>query len=207
MPKELQKKTVKGTSGTSDQSLTADVSGGGTSLEALYKSHWQNLCGWLYRRYGAGPPEPEDIAQLTFSRVAQAMKSKAIANPKAFIFTTARNIYIDEKRKLGTRSKYEKDIGSEKVEEVAGGFTPENVLIDRERFAILKTVLKRMPQNRRLMLLLSRFHGLSSSQISKKMGVSETTVRKHVKSGVLACIDALAEASDDPALKEEGGDE
>ncbi len=51
----------------------------------LYRQYWHELCAWLYAQFGAGPPEPEDVAQQTFVKFADLQGKCQIENPKALV--------------------------------------------------------------------------------------------------------------------------
>src|SRR5687768_9311657 len=76
------------------------------AVAALYAEHWAELCAYLRRTFGPGPPEPEDVAQATFIRFAQLERHDAIENPRAFLQRMAHNIAVSELRKARTHDKY-----------------------------------------------------------------------------------------------------
>ena len=59
--------------------------------------------------------------------------------------------------------------------------SPENVLLQAERFRILAQALERMPLKRRRLVLLHRFEGLSYAEIGEQFGMSAENVRKHIE--------------------------
>lgn len=69
--------------------------------------------------------------------------------------------------------------------------SPENVLLQAERFRILAQALERMPLKRRRLVLLNRFEGLSYAEIGEQFGMSAENVRKHIERTLAECLRAL----------------
>ena len=158
-------------------------------LSDLYRVHWKGLCGYVRAQFGPGPPEPEDVAQSAFIRFAAADPAH-IENPRAFLYATARNLVIDHHRQAqracGARAG--RAVGADdRVYELS----PENVLLQAERFRILAQALERMPLKRRRLVLLNRFEGLSYAEIGEQFGMSAENVRKHIERTLAECLRAL----------------
>ena len=56
------------------------------------------LRAWLRAKFPS-LTDPDDLVQETFSRVLQARATAPIASAKAFLFTTARNLALDQVRR------------------------------------------------------------------------------------------------------------
>lgn len=158
-------------------------------LSDLYLVHWKGLCGYVRAQFGPGPPEPEDVAQSAFIRFAAA-DAAHIENPRAFLYATARNLVIDHHRHAQRASAHEQAARSSTDDRVYE-LSPENVLLQAERFRILAQALERMPQKRRRLVLLNRFEGLSYAQIGEQFGMSAENVRKHIERTLAECLRAL----------------
>ena len=52
-------------------------------LEDMYRRYWYEICHYLRAKYGDGPPDPEDIAQVTFTKFATYQTPEHIRNPRA----------------------------------------------------------------------------------------------------------------------------
>jgi len=155
-------------------------------LNALYARHWGELCNYVKKQFGAGPPYPEDVAQEAFIKFASLEKCHEIDNPRAYLYRTAHNVLIDEQRRLALRGA----AGSEaKAFALSDDRTPERVLVGREQLDVLTRALLAMPDVRRRSFLLNRLHGLSCVAIARMTGYSESAVKKHLR---LAMIDLEA---------------
>lgn len=158
-------------------------------LSELYLSHWKGLCGYLRAQFGAGPPEPEDVAQSAFVKFAAA-DPRHIENPQAFLYATARHLVIDHHRHAKRGQRYERELESE-ADNSLYELTPENVLLQTERFRILERALASMPLKHRRLVLLNRFEGLSYGEIGERFGMSAENVRKHIERTLAECLRKL----------------
>lgn len=150
----------------------------------LFDLHWQELCNYLRSKYSDGEFDVEDIAQAAFAKLAAVDDIREIRNPRAFLYATARNIAIDEFRKAKIRLAHKQDVLQSPGEEIFDDFSPENVLLERQRLESMSAAVQKLPKMQRMVLLLHRLDKLSYSQIASKFGLSETTVRRHVANAI-----------------------
>jgi RNA polymerase sigma factor (sigma-70 family) len=160
------------------------------SIDVLYARHWSELCRYIKKHFGAGPPDPEDIVQETFIKYAAIEDLQTIDNPRAYLFRTAHNVLVDERRKLAVRRVTPAD---GEPAPMSDDRTPERVLVGRERLQVLRRTLRAMPEARRRSFLLNRLQGLSAAAIARKTGYSESAVKKHIG---LALADLEAAVTD-----------
>jgi RNA polymerase sigma factor (sigma-70 family) len=146
-----------------------------SGIDVLYARYWTELCQYIRRRFGVGPPDPEDVAQETFIKFASLQNRHSIDNPRAYLYRTAHNLLIDERRRLTRRNTITGD-----VEALSDDRTPERVLVGKERLGVLTRTLVAMPDARRRSFLLNRLHGLSAAAIARMTRYSESAVKKHI---------------------------
>lgn len=170
-----------------------------SSLAYLYQRYWQELCVYVRRSFGGGPPEPEDVVQAAFVRYAAVPDKAAVQNPRAFLYTAARNIVIDHRRHDRTVGRHARDVLNTTVDDSASEITPERVLIGKERLHQLLEYLQRMPEHRRRVVLLNRMEGLSVREIADLFGLAENTARKQIARAVTDCLKHLKEPDIDDA--------
>ncbi|MEM7409108.1 MAG: sigma-70 family RNA polymerase sigma factor [Myxococcota bacterium] len=149
-----------------------------SAVGQLYVEHFERLVASLYAAFGAGPPEPEDVAQRAFAKLIGHRPTREVDNPAAFLWRTASNIAISDKRAQQVRHRYARDSRSMQNEGVV--LTPERVLESKERLDVVLATLRKMPEQRRRVFLLNRVEGLSYSEVSKRIGIGRTAVTKHV---------------------------
>ncbi|WP_162906600.1 RNA polymerase sigma factor [Algihabitans albus] len=164
-----------------------------TALASLHRDHWRDLCRYLAASFGQGPPEPEDIAQLAFARVAAHEDFRSIENPKAFLWRVAQNIALSEKRSQAVRDRRPQEIDGLPLGSRDEEVTPERVLVAKQQIAVIAAALDAMPAKRRRMLVLNRIEGLSFAEIARRTSLSQTAVKKHVARAMIDLDAILAE--------------
>lgn len=146
-------------------------------MDVLYARHWGELCHYIKKHFGPGPPEPEDVAQDAFMKFAAIDDREAIDNPRAYLFRTAHNVLVDEHRRVALRRA---DAADTEAPPVSDDRTPERVLVGQERLEILTRCLRAMPAVRSRSFLLNRLQGLSCAAIARLTGYSESAIKKHI---------------------------
>ena len=167
---------------------------GGDALAELYRRYWHELCKYLNRKFGSGPPDPEDIAQTAFAKFAALDKAQEIRNPRAFLYTTARNLVLDYKRKQHTTESYIESALHSVGEEILDQISPEHVLIEKERIRILADVMRRLPRKQQRIVALSRLQGKSYAEIARQTGWSQADISRQM-TRIMKKLDAALAAS------------
>lgn len=163
-------------------------------LDGLYREHVANLVGWLRRRYGAGPPSPEDIAQTAFTKLAAQADIQRIEKIKPYLYATAVNAALDEikwMKRTDAFIDHELNRTGQALEEI----TPERVYHGRERLDRLGRVMERLPEKQREIVKRSRFLGQTYAQISAETGWSGPDISRQLGAAMIAIQAALAKVS------------
>ncbi|MGD2131481.1 MAG: sigma-70 family RNA polymerase sigma factor [Maricaulaceae bacterium] len=163
-------------------------------LQTLYNDYGSEIRHYLRARFGEGPPEPEDVVQAAFAKLAAFADPASVDNPRAFLYAAARNIAIDEHRKATRRRAQHQQMMSRAAEENLDDLTPERVLLSKERLATLRAAVAELPAVEREVLLMRRFKAMSYAAIGERLGLSETSVRRHVATAMARLLDALKAA-------------
>ena len=79
-------------------------------LRSLYDRYAGELACNLRKAFGNGPPDPEDIAQDAFRKLAEIDDLSDIKHPRALLWRVARNLMVSGKRHEDVRSKYDFEI-------------------------------------------------------------------------------------------------
>jgi RNA polymerase sigma factor (sigma-70 family) len=159
------------------------------SLTDAYTEYRSELCSYIVNKFQVSRDEAEDIVHTAFSRAIEA-KSQPIGNPRAFLYKTSYNIAIDRIRHGVVRQKHVDSViacKSSAVEELG----PERIFEGNKQLKIVMKAMRLMPEKRRQLLIMSRFDGMSYAQIARQVGLSETSVRKHISKGLMDCQKAL----------------
>lgn len=163
-----------------------------SAFAETYARHWSEVCAFVQRRFGLGPPDPEDIAQIAFVRMGELPRSKTIDNPRAFLFRIAANVAIDARRQQLSQGRHL--VAVEDVVSPANDAQTnvERALMARETLTFLEDVVRGMPERHRSFLLANRLEGLTYAEISRRTGASQSLVRKTVEEALAVCARALA---------------
>jgi RNA polymerase sigma factor (sigma-70 family) len=160
-------------------------------LDGVYREHRRDLCAYVRRKFGAGPPEPEDVVQAAFTRFAALDNCREIPNPRAYLMLTARNLVIDAHRHGARGASAERQLAV--IEENVHEFSAEDVLSSREELTRLAAIVSGLKPKERVALLMHRIDGLSYAEIARRMRVSEPGARLLVKRGMRKCIARMGE--------------
>lgn len=162
-------------------------------LKDLHRTHWRELCGWLRRRYGPGPPEPEDIAQTAFCKIAQMDDLAIIADPKAFLFTVAARTAISGFRwRTSTRDFIERELQMSglEVEEI----DPERVYQAKERLQMVLESMGQLTEMQRELVKRSRLLGQTYAEIAQDTGWSLASISRNLQAALISVGRVLADA-------------
>lgn len=175
-------------------SIVENAAGGGLNISSLYHDHWASLCKFLNRQFGSGPPDPEDLAQAAFEKIMSLKDTSSIRNPRAFLYTVARNFALEHKRRGRTQDRYIEDVMQE-YDENLEQITPERILIEKQRLHVMEKTIAGMPYKQRKVLKLSRFNGMSYREIADETGWSVSDVARQVNNAMALLDEALERVS------------
>ncbi len=156
-----------------------------------YAEYYAPLLGFLRARFGAGPPDPEDIAQRTFSRLLDRPALEQVRNPKAFLWRIAHNLAVSEQRSAAVAEQGARGLPAAFSSDEGYLLVPERVLEAKEQLEIAIGVLERMPERRRQVFLMARVDGLTQEEVASRLGISPPAVSKHIGSATADLYDAL----------------
>ena len=161
------------------------------SLDDLYRRHAADIRATLLKTFGAGPPEPDDVVHEAFAKYASLDDPARVNNPRAFLYTTARNIVLDHKRRQKRVEAYVAQALHEAAALKLEGITSERVIIEKERFKIMVGAMKKLPRKQRVVLTMNRLHGKSYAEISRLTGWSAGDISRQMNAGLEAISEAL----------------
>lgn len=144
--------------------------------------HEEALLRYL-RRCWPHRDEVHDLRQEIYARVYEAAGKAPPAQPKDFLFASARHLLADRARRAKVVSI-----------EPMGDFDPSNVLVDevtperwcggRQALKRLADAFDRLPDRCREVVWLRRVEELSQKEVALRLGISEKTVEKHIAKGM-----------------------
>jgi RNA polymerase sigma factor (sigma-70 family) len=169
-------------------------------------SHRAALQKYL-RRFTAGAEDVEDLVQEAYVRVCGLPDGQVVESPRALLFRIARNLAVDRARQRVTRATDDVadfeplNVSSEEAE-------PDEQVDLRRRFESFCAAVDSLPPLCRRVFVLRKVHQLSHAEIAQVLGLSHSTIEKHVAKGLLRCrdrmrslglLEGLEVTSDEPA--------
>jgi RNA polymerase sigma factor (sigma-70 family) len=136
----------------------------------------------------------EDIAQEAFLRAFVASSTETVLMPKAFLFRIARNLAFNERSRMwnttttlvGDSSELD-GLGADE------GVSSEERLDSHRKMQLFSEAISHLPTKCRHVFLLRKVHELSHKDIADQMGISVSTVEKHIAMGLDRCSQYLRE--------------
>jgi len=162
-----------------------------TLLAGLYRSHRSELIRYIVRKFGAGPPYPEDMVQEAFAQFAALENPHAVENPRAFLYRSAHNLAVDHHRRHTLRKRFAREQAPAAEAELADDRDLERVLSAEQRLSIVEQAIRAMEPRRRTVFVLNRIHELSYAEISRRLRMPETTVKRLVAAAIAECERSL----------------
>ena len=119
-------------------------------------------------------PEAEDVVQDTFVRVLQQKrKLSGVAEMRPWLVRIAWNLALDRRRRVRPQQMDEAFAAGL----VAGEMAADEALAEARRMSKVLRAIERLPGREREALLLSAMDELSTAEIGKVLGRSESSVR------------------------------
>jgi RNA polymerase sigma-70 factor (ECF subfamily) len=162
-----------------------------TPLAELYSRHLSELTRYIAKTFGAGPPEPEDVVQEAFAQFAALENPHAVENPRAFLYRSAHNLVVDHHRRHLVRNRFAREQASTTAAETSDDRDAERVSSARQRLSIVERAIRDMEPRRRTVFVLNRIHELSYAEISRRLRMPETTVKRLVAGAIVECERSL----------------
>lgn len=153
-------------------------------ISGLYSRYAGQLTASLRKNFGDGPPDPDDIAHQAFQKLLERDDLNKIANLRAYLWRTARNLVLAKKRSQVSRSRYDFEVEQLFFPLKDDVSTPERILVAKEQLEAISDVLAEMPEKRRRVVILSRVEGLSVTDIARRLGISRPTASVHLSKGM-----------------------
>ncbi|MGH8317085.1 MAG: RNA polymerase sigma factor [Steroidobacteraceae bacterium] len=144
------------------------------------------------RKFTAGAEDIEDLVQEAYVRMCALPDGQVVDSPRALLFRIARNLAVDRARQKLTHATDDVadfeplNVSSEEAE------PDERVDLDR-RFASFCAAVDRLPPLCRRVFVLRKVYQLSHAEIAEVLGLSHSTIEKHVAKGLVRCRDQLRE--------------
>lgn len=157
-------------------------------IAELYVSHHGWLHGWLRKKLGCHD-RAADLAHDTFVRLLGQRQApeqgEPRGEPRALLTHIAKGLIIDHWRRQEVERAY-LDAIAHLPEAVSP--SPESRYLILETLYRIERMLHDMPARTREVFLLSQLDALTYAQIAEQLDISLITVKRHMKTGFIACL-------------------
>lgn len=170
--------------------LSTDLPGS-AAFDALHRTYSASLLRYFGRRV-SDASAAEDLTQQVFERLLRRGEIGSIEHLGGYVFQTARSVFADH---LRNRSSRHGDAHESFQESLHGDvdFSPEHVLVKRERLAHVIELLQALPERTRVIFVLRRLEGVRYRDIAAQFGISVSAVEKHMERAVAHLARGLEE--------------
>lgn len=166
---------------TDHERMAAVARGDISSMNEIYENRHRPLFRFFFRLTGR-QATAEDLVHEVFLRMIRYRHTyqadgQNTGGFEAWMYRIARNTLADHGRKL----RHEIAPGEGELESIASGRpTPFDTASKRQDLALLYRALRELPDDKRELLVLARFQGLSYEQIGAILGCESGTVKGRV---------------------------
>lgn len=150
----------------------------GTAVFQAFVRHELSLKRFI-TRFMRSRPDVEDIAQEAFLRAFAVERTREIERPKSFLFRIAKHVALSQlERKSRQITGY---IGNgDDWMDMQTADSAEDEISARQILGLHCEVVAELGPQCRQVFLLRKVHGLSHKEIGAHMGISVSTVEKHL---------------------------
>jgi RNA polymerase sigma factor (sigma-70 family) len=142
------------------------------------------------QRFTSGAEDVEDLVQETYVRMYSLPDYRKIESPRALLFRIAHNMAVERARRQSTQAT--DSVADLELLNVYSTEAPADEQIDaRQRFESFCAAVDRLPPLCRRVFVLRKVYRLSHDEIAEVLGVSHSTIEKHVAKGLVRCRDYM----------------
>ena len=161
------------------------------ALSALYRENIGRLRAYLTRILKS-QADAEDVAQESFLRLCNCHNLERFRQLRAVLFKTAYRLALNRLRQRKSNPLDRADQLPADAERVAIAESAEEALIAREQEIAYNYALESLSPRRRQVIELRTVHELSYREMSDTLGLSISTLEKHLAKGKSDCTAVLS---------------
>jgi RNA polymerase sigma-70 factor (ECF subfamily) len=153
-------------------------------ISSLYAAHATWLQGWLRRHTGCSHRAAE-LAHDTFCRLLERPQAAAPDTPRSYLATVARHLLIDDIR----RRELERAVAEACAirQSAVDVLTPERIAEAVQFLDAVMRLLDSLPEQAQRAFVLRRIDGLEHRDIAIALGISLSTVKRHIALAYARC--------------------
>lgn len=159
--------------------------------------HEPALRAWLSKRRIAGL-EIDDIVQETYARLSSVESVAGIVNVRNYVFQIAYSVMVSHIRRSKIVS-FQTVSNIEELGAIAPDLSPEDQVIGRDELHRLAEAVATLPGKVRDVFILRRIHGLGQRDVARRLGLSESTVEKHMSRSIFLLMSLFSGSGNEAA--------
>ncbi|GAA0629067.1 RNA polymerase sigma factor [Brevundimonas kwangchunensis] len=139
----------------------------------------------FFRARAGASADVEDLLQDLYLKVIAVDPGTEVKDLNAYLYRLASNLMMDRWR--SSRRGAARDGAWREVtvttgagEDIADAPAADDVVIGRERLAVLLKTMEALPDKTRRIFRMHKFEGLSYAEVATRMGISRSSVEKHM---------------------------
>lgn len=162
---------------TETELLQLTAEGNEEAFRQLFQQYWDNIYGVSFM-LTKSQSLAEDMVQEIFLKIWIKKDQLTLVNDfENYLFILARNHIFDTLRKRSREEQFTKQLADHFKQRPDN---PEQKLLGKESANLIQQAISNLPEQQRLVYLLSRDKGLRQEEIAEQLGISRNTVRNHM---------------------------
>lgn len=158
-------------------------------FEQEVHAHDSQLRAYLRGSFAA-VRDVEDVVQESYLRIWKARAVQPIRSAKAFLFSVARRLALDQIRRQ-RRSPLLAVTDLEQLFVLESAPSARDATASSEEVALLVEAVEALPARCREIFILRRLQGVPQKDIAARLGISEQTVQVQAARGMRRCSEYL----------------
>jgi RNA polymerase sigma factor (sigma-70 family) len=157
------------------QLTTLFIEGDEEAFVEIYRRNWQTMFNSAYKRL-EDESQCEDLVQNIFVDLWERRQTVAIDNLSAYLLTAVKFQVI----KYSTRRRSTAPLIDNFENYLISPLTSEDHLLDSEIAELVTLWIEALPEKRRMAFVMYYLEGMSTTQISEKLGITQKTVQNQI---------------------------
>jgi RNA polymerase sigma-70 factor (ECF subfamily) len=156
-------------------------------VDRLFREHNEALIRFIRPRVRSHQ-EALEVAQEAYVRMLKLDEPGAVSYLRTFLFRTAANLAVDLRRRDKTQERVAEQL------QLRGGpelRTPERYAAGDQVLTRLEKLVEAMPANCRQSFVWHQILGVDAATVARRLGITESMVRKYVVRALLHCRERL----------------
>lgn len=173
--------TVSATEGEAIEHAESDISRRNKLLSDAFTRHGPEIFSWLRFRTDK-VEDAEELSQTIYLELAKKRELDSITAIRAYLFQAARNALKNFQQRGHTRfSMLNDDLEKETIDQiVCKQPLQDDVTYNRQKLRLYESAVETLPPITKKVFLLVRFKGLSYTEASAEVEISERQIEYHM---------------------------